>query len=80
VVLINSILGEIPIFYVSLFKLTTMVWKLLLRIQRVGLKGRGGINWVSWEEVCKPKDRGGCCERSKTFEQGSSCKVEIAYC
>jgi hypothetical protein len=42
VVLINSILGEIPIFYVSLFKLTTMVWKLLLRIQRVGLKGRGG--------------------------------------
>jgi hypothetical protein len=43
VVLINSILGEIPIFYVSLFKLTTMVWKLLLRIQRVGLKGRGGL-------------------------------------
>jgi hypothetical protein len=43
VVLINSILGEIPIFYLSLFKLTTMVWKLLLRIQRVGLKGRGGL-------------------------------------
>jgi hypothetical protein len=54
--------------------------EIIVENTKSGVEGKGEINWVSWEEVCKPKDRGGCCERSKTFEKGSSCKVEIAYC
>jgi hypothetical protein len=60
VVLINSVLASIPIFYFSYFKMPICVWKLIVRIQRQFLWGgvAGGsskIPWVRWEEVCRPK-------------------------
>jgi hypothetical protein len=60
VVLINSVLASIPIFYLSYFKMPICVWKLIVRIQRQFLWGgvAGGsskIPWVRWEEVCRPK-------------------------
>jgi hypothetical protein len=63
IVLLNSVLNSIPIFYLSFMKLPAVVLKKIIRIQREFLWGgvRGGrkINWVSWKEVCKPRGQGG---------------------
>jgi hypothetical protein len=63
IVLLNSVLNAIPIFYLSFLKHPVQVWKIIKRIQREFLWGsRGGrkrMNWVKWEIVCKPKRLGG---------------------
>jgi hypothetical protein len=63
IVLINSVLNAIPIFYLSFMKIPTMVWKKVVRIQREFLWGgvRGGkkVSWIKWEVVCKDKKKGG---------------------
>jgi hypothetical protein len=63
IVLLNSVLNAIPIFYLSYMKIPVHVWKKICRIQRDFLwGGRGGvkrINWVKWETICKPKHQGG---------------------
>ncbi|WJX91754.1 hypothetical protein P8452_73481 [Trifolium repens] len=63
IVLLNSVLNAIPIFYLSYLKIPVLVWKQVRRIQREFLWGaRNGnkkINWVKWEDVCKPKTLGG---------------------
>ncbi|MCI06473.1 ribonuclease H protein, partial [Trifolium medium] len=63
IVLINSVLNAIPIYFLSFMKLPVVVKKKIIRIQREFLWGRvkGGrkINWVKWSEVCKPKNQGG---------------------
>jgi hypothetical protein len=63
IVLLNSVLNSIPIFFVSFMKMPSHVWKKLIGIQRSFLWGgvnRGRkINWVKWEVVCKPKSEGG---------------------
>jgi hypothetical protein len=63
IVLLNSVLNSIPIFYLSYMKIPVHVWKQVRRIQREFLWGcRGGrkkINWVKWEVVCLPKKKGG---------------------
>jgi hypothetical protein len=62
IVLLNSVLNAIPIFYLSFMKLPVKVWKRLVRIQREFLWGGVGggrkINWVSWKKVCQPKEEG----------------------
>jgi hypothetical protein len=63
IVLINSVLNAIPIFYLSFMKIPASVVKKIVRIQRDflwgGLKGDTKICWVSWKEVCKPRSQGG---------------------
>jgi hypothetical protein len=57
------VLNAIPIFYLSFLKIPVQVWKIIKRIQREFLWGcRGGrkrVNWVKWDDVCKPKHLGG---------------------
>jgi len=63
VVLLNSVLNAIPIFYLSVMKMPISVWKRIVRLQRGflwgGIKRRKSIPWVSWLVVCKPKREGG---------------------
>ncbi|KAK2436747.1 hypothetical protein QL285_021719 [Trifolium repens] len=63
IVLLNSVLNAIPIFFLSFMKVPAVVLKQIIRIQREFLWGgpSGGrkISWVSWKEVCKPKNQGG---------------------
>ncbi|WJX49459.1 hypothetical protein P8452_35893 [Trifolium repens] len=62
-VLINSVLNSIPIFYMSLMKMLVQVRKKVIRIQRDflwgGVHGRSKLSWVKWEVVCKDKIKGG---------------------
>jgi hypothetical protein len=63
VMLINSILVAIPIYYLSFLKMSGNVWKTLRKIQRKFLRGwvklESKICCVKWDEVCRPKcDRG----------------------
>ena len=61
--LIKSVLSAIPLFFMSLFKLSSRVAGKLIRIQRDFLWGWGAegrkIAWVSWRLVCKPREFGG---------------------
>jgi hypothetical protein len=64
VVLINSVLASIPIFYLSYLKMPTGVRKAIIRLQRNFLwgtssSGRSKIPWVSWADVCRTKKEGG---------------------
>jgi hypothetical protein len=63
VVLLNSVLNSIPIFYLSFLKMPVRVWKMIVKMQRSFLWGGVGSNrkipWVSWANVCKPKREGG---------------------
>jgi hypothetical protein len=63
IVVINSVLNAIPVFYLSFMKLPAEVLKKIIRIQRDflwgGLKGGRRISWISWKEVCKPRCQGG---------------------
>jgi hypothetical protein len=63
IVLINSVLNAIPVFFLSFMKMPKSVWKKLVRIQREFLWGgvRGGrkISWVKWSIVCQDKSQGG---------------------
>ncbi|XP_019435175.1 PREDICTED: uncharacterized protein LOC109341686 [Lupinus angustifolius] len=59
-VLINSILSSIPIYMLSLYKAPKAVIQKIESMQKTFLWGnkRGGksIAWVSWVNVCKPKN------------------------
>ena len=63
VVLINFALTSILIFYMSLFKMSSLVWKVIVQIQRRflwgGANGTWKIPWVKWEEVCRPMENDG---------------------
>lgn len=54
--LINSILNQIPFFYLSFMKLPIKVWKRIVGIETpflwVGSKGAKEIPWVSQVELC----------------------------
>ncbi|XP_058733674.1 uncharacterized protein LOC131605319 [Vicia villosa] len=63
VVLINSILNAIPLYSLSFYRAPKKVMKEIKSIQRRilwrGVEGGRGISWVSWRNVCKPKEDGG---------------------
>lgn len=63
IVLLNSVLNSIPIFYLSFLKMPDKVWRKIVRVQREFLWGGVGggkkISWVKWETVCQHKKRGG---------------------
>jgi len=63
VVLVNSVLNFIPIFYLSFFKLPVEVWAMLVRSQIdflcKGVLGARKIPWVKWSKICKTKNDGG---------------------
>ncbi|GKV47235.1 hypothetical protein SLEP1_g54153 [Rubroshorea leprosula] len=62
-VLLNSVLSALPIFYMSLFSLPKSVLAELTRIQRCFLWGGAELNkkisWVKWDHVCQAKAKGG---------------------
>ena len=61
--LLNSVLNVIPIFFMSVMKMPVLVWKKIVRIQREflwgGVKRSKCIPCVSWSVACKPKREGG---------------------
>jgi hypothetical protein len=64
VVLINSVLASITVFFLSFLKMPVKVRKNIVRLQRNFLWGgasgdKDKIPWVSWKDVCRPKDEGG---------------------
>jgi hypothetical protein len=63
VVLLNSVLAAIQIFYLSLFRMPMGVRKKIVSLQRRflwgGAAGASKISWVSWCDVCRPKKEGG---------------------
>lgn len=63
IVLLNSVLNAIPIFYLSFFNLPMQVWKRMVRMQREflwgGLEGGKKICWLKRESVCQSKRNGG---------------------
>jgi hypothetical protein len=63
IVLINSVLNAIPIFFLSFLKMPVSVVKSVVRIQMNflwgGVKGDKKMSWVSWSTVCKDKKDGG---------------------
>ncbi|GKV27657.1 hypothetical protein SLEP1_g36796 [Rubroshorea leprosula] len=62
-ILLNSVLSTLPIFYMSLYSLPKSVLVELTRIQRSFLWGGAELNkkisWVKWEHVCQAKAKGG---------------------
>lgn len=62
-VLLNSMLSAILIFYLGFMKMPTKVWKKVVAIQRSflwgGANGSKKICWVAWKDACKPKMEGG---------------------
>ncbi|GAU32684.1 hypothetical protein TSUD_145580 [Trifolium subterraneum] len=63
IVLINSVLSSIPIFFLSYMKMPLKVWREVVRLQRNflwgGISKTRRISWVRWEDICKPKVEGG---------------------
>jgi hypothetical protein len=63
IVLLNSVLSAIPIFYLSFMKMPVRVWKEVVKIQRTflwsGLEKKLKICWVNWDTVTTPKIDGG---------------------
>jgi len=61
--LIKYVLFSIPLFFMSLFKMPSVVADKLVQIQRNFLWGWGSeerkIAWTSWDKVCEPRDVGG---------------------
>jgi hypothetical protein len=63
VILLNSLLNSILIFYLSFMKMPINIWKQIVKLQRQFLWGgtnrQRKIPWVSWANVCKSKADGG---------------------
>jgi hypothetical protein len=63
IVLINSVLNSLPIFFLSFLKLPVKVRNEIVKIQRnflwSGLSERKKMCWVKWKDVCRPKKDGG---------------------
>jgi len=60
VYLIKSVLSSIPLFYLSLFKMSEAVTNELVKIQRNFLWGWGyegrKVAWASWKKVCEARE------------------------
>ena len=62
-ILINSVLTSIPIYFLSFFRVPRQVISKITRLQRNFLWGgaadQNKIPWIKWEKVCLPKEQGG---------------------
>ncbi|CAJ2628200.1 unnamed protein product [Trifolium pratense] len=62
-VLINSVLNSLPIFFLSYMKTPAQVIKKVTRIQREflwgGVNGGRKLSWIKWRVVCQEKKNGG---------------------
>lgn len=63
IVLINSVLSSLPVFYFSIYRAPKGVLKYLNNLQKKFLWGgsvdKKSIHWVKWEDVCRSKEEGG---------------------
>lgn len=63
VVLANSVLSSLSTYYLSLFVIPRTVATRIEKCQREFIWGKGkekeGIHLVAWDDICKPKHRGG---------------------
>nr|KYP60964.1 Putative ribonuclease H protein At1g65750 family [Cajanus cajan] len=63
VCLINSVLTNLPLYYLSFFKMPKKVVRKIVTLQRNLLwgakEGNRKISWVSWRKVCQSKKQGG---------------------
>ena len=61
--LVKSVITAVPLYYLSLFKASKSVCKSIISIQRRFLWGWGKdnkpISWISWKNLCKPREEGG---------------------
>jgi len=61
--LVKSVITVVPLYYLSLFKAPESVCKRIISIQRRFLWGWGKdnkpISWISWKNLCKPREEGG---------------------
>ena len=64
-ILIKSVLNNMPIYYMELFKIPKAVVKKIIQVQRkffwAGSKNGRGIPLVAWEIIQRPKHLGGLC-------------------
>lgn len=62
-VMVNSVLSSLPLFYFSFYKAPKKVIKRLVSLQRnflwAGDADIKKISWVAWERICLPKSEGG---------------------
>ncbi|KAL8513823.1 hypothetical protein ACS0TY_013077 [Phlomoides rotata] len=65
ITLIQSVLSAIPIYYLSFYRIPKSIIKELITIQRefLWVAVRRGVTcktpWISWENICKDKNKGG---------------------
>ncbi|KAA3462827.1 putative Transposon TX1 [Gossypium australe] len=63
IVLINSVLSSLPIYFMSLFQAPKTIIKRIDKIRRNflwgGLDGKRKMVKVSWKQICSPKEKGG---------------------
>lgn len=63
VVLIKAVLESLPVYYLSIFKVPSMVGEKLEKIMKKFLWGGSSnthkFHWVAWNRVTLPKDKGG---------------------
>ncbi|KAK2420573.1 hypothetical protein QL285_031284 [Trifolium repens] len=63
IVMINAVLSAIPVFFLSYMKMPMKVWREVVKIQRTflwgGLSKRTKVCWVSWDDICRPKNEAG---------------------
>ncbi|CAJ2634610.1 unnamed protein product [Trifolium pratense] len=79
VTLIKSVLSSLPLYFFSFFKAPACVIKELVCIQRQFLWS-GGLDsnkmcWVSWDQICQPKENGGLgIKNLELFNSSLLCK------
>ena len=63
VCLLKSVISAVPLYYLSLFKAPESVYKSIINTQRRFLwdwgKDNKPIFWISWKNICKPREEGG---------------------
>lgn len=71
VVMLNTTLANIPIFYFSFYKTPKVIIHDIVKLQQTFLQSGGErkkkVNWVGWANICNPKQQG--CLGVKDYEK-----------
>lgn len=77
-VIINSVLNSLPLYFFSFYRAQRKVIQSLVTIQRKflwqGWSENQKINWVSWEKICLLKQDGGL--GNKNLEKFNICLLD----